>query len=240
MSATRVQVLGGAEALAAAAGAFILETGHAALGARGRFAIALSGGRTPAATFAWLAARPDAFDWTRAHVYFADERAVPPDHPDSNFRLAREALIDPLHVPPRQVHRMKGEYPDLTAAAEEYEAHLRAPLDLLLLGIGEDGHVASLFPGSVAVAERERRVLPVLDAPKPPPRRLTLTPRAIAEAREVLVLATGPGKARAVTAALEGATGPEELPARLVRDRVWRLDREAAAALRSRPDAPGA
>jgi 6-phosphogluconolactonase len=135
---------------------------------------------------------------------------------------------------------MKGEYPDLTAAAEEYEAHLRAPLDLLLLGIGEDGHVASLFPGAVAVAERERRVLPVLDAPKPPPRRLTLTPRAIAEAREVLVLATGPGKARAVAAALEGATEPEELPARLVRDRVWLLDREAAAALRSRPGAPGA
>ena len=240
MSATRLQILSGADALAAAAGALVLDTARAALAARGRFAIALSGGRTPVATFAWLAARPGEFDWARAHVYFADERAVPPDHPDSNFRMARAALIDPLRIPPRQVHRMKGEYPDLAAAAEEYEAHLRAPLDLLLLGIGEDGHVASLFPGAAAVEERVRRVLPVFDAPKPPPRRLTLAPRAIAESLEVLVLAAGAGKARAVAGALEGDGGPGELPARLVRERVWLLDRDAAASLRSRPDATGA
>ena len=89
---------------------------------------------------------------------------------------------------------MKGEYPDLEAAAEEYQGRLRGPLDCLVLGIGEDGHVASLFPNGAAVGERERRVLAVFDSPKPPPRRLTLTARAIAEAREVLVLASGVGE----------------------------------------------
>ena len=212
----------------------MLESGRGALRRHGRFLLALPGGRTPAATFAWLVAAgataAGAFEWARTHVYFADERAVPPDHPDSNFRAARETLIDPLHLPPRQIHRMKGEYADLEAAALEYEARLPAALDLVLLGIGEDGHVASLFPGSAAVSERERRVLPVLDAPKPPPRRLTLTPRALADAREVLVLATGAAKAGAVAAALEGEEPESDVPARLVRDRDWMLDVEAAAA----------
>jgi 6-phosphogluconolactonase len=233
--AARIQTFDNAGALAAAAGARVLECGREALRRHGRFLLALSGGRTPAATFAWLVASRakagEAFEWARAHVYFADERAVPPDHPDSNFRMARETLIDPLHLPPRQIHRMKGEYADLAAAAVEYEARLPAALDLVLLGIGEDGHVASLFPGGAAVAERERRVLPVLDAPKPPPRRLTLTPRALSEAREVLVLATGAGKAAAVAAALEGGRPEGEIPARLVRERDWMLDAEAASGL---------
>lgn len=235
MAGERIQTFETAAALAAAAGARVLESGRDALRRHGRFLFALSGGRTPAATFAWLVASRatagEEFDWARTHVYFADERAVPPDDPDSNFRAARERLIDPLHLPPRQIHRMKGEYADLAAAAEEYEARLPGALDLVLLGIGEDGHVASLFPGGAAVAERERRVLPVLDAPKPPPRRLTLTPRALAEARGVLVLATGSAKAAAVDAALAGEISANEVPARLVRDREWMLDAEAAAAL---------
>ena len=231
MSAARPRIFEAADDLAAAAGAFVHATGGGALAARGRFTIALSGGRTPAATFAWLAGRPAGLDWSRVQVYFADERAVPPDHPDSNFRLARAALIDPLRIPPRQIHRMKGEYPDLAAAAAEYEAHLRGPLDLVLLGIGEDGHIASLFPHGAALGERERRVVAVLDAPKPPPRRLTLTPRAIAEARDVLVMATGAAKAASVAAALADVGTADEIPARLVRERTWMLDRDAAAAL---------
>jgi 6-phosphogluconolactonase len=168
-------------------------------------------------------------DWTRVRVYFADERAVPPDHPDSNFRQARGMLIDPLRIPPRNVHRMKGEYPDLAAAVEEYEAHLVEPLDALVLGVGEDGHVASLFPGSPLVRETVRRVAAVTDSPRPPARRLTLTPRALVEARRVLVIATGGAKAGAVARALDADVTPEEVPARLVRDREWYLDREAAS-----------
>ena len=226
-----VQVFASAEALADAAAAAIAAALRAGLEALGRAGLGLPGGRSPVAALRALAAGPHSTrpDWTRVRVYFADERAVPPDHADSNFRLARGMLIDPLGIPPRNVHRMKGEYADLAAAVEEYEAHLVEPLDVLLLGVGEDGHVASLFPGSPLVRETARRVAAVTDAPGPHPRRITLTPRALAEARQVLVIATGGAKARAVARALEGDATPEELPARLVRDRDWFLDREAAS-----------
>ena len=228
-----MQVFDSAEALAEAAAAAIAGSLSAGIEALGRASLGLPGGRSPVATFLALAAgshspRPD---WTRVRVYFADERAVPPDHADSNFRLARGMLIDPLRIPPRNVHRMKGEYPDLAAAVEEYEAHLVEPLDVLLLGLGEDGHVASLFPGSPLVRETVRRVAAVTGAPKPPARRITLTPRALSEARRVLVIATGDAKGRAAALALEGDATPEEVPARLVRDRDWYLDREAATGL---------
>jgi len=226
-----VQVFDTPEALADAAAAAIAGVLAAGIAALGRASLGLPGGRSPVATFRALAAGPHSprVDWTRVRVYFADERAVPPDHADSNFRLAREMLIDPLRIPPRNVHRMKGEYPDLAAAVEEYEAHLVEPLDVLLLGLGEDGHVASLFPGSPLVREAARRVAAVADSPRPPVRRITLTPRALSEARRALVIATGAAKARAVARALEGEATPEEVPARLVRDRDWYLDREAAS-----------
>jgi 6-phosphogluconolactonase len=201
----------------------------AALDSRGRCSIALSGGRTPRDLYRRLAAGP--IDWSRVRIYFADERAVPPEDADSNFRMARETLIDPARIPPRNVHRMKGEYPDLAVAVEEYEAHLTEPLDAVVLGIGEDGHVASLFPNHAALGETVRRVAAVLDAPRPPPRRLTLTPRALAEARDVMVLATGAGKAAAVAEALEEEGPARDLPARLVRDRTWRIDRAAGSKL---------
>jgi len=217
------------DALADTAAARIAAAAASAIAARGRFSLALSGGRTPQPLYLRLVTAE--IDWMRVRIFFADERAVPPDDPESNFRLARETLLDAAHVPPRNVHRMKGEYADLAAAALEYEAHLTEACDVIVLGIGEDGHVASLFPHGAALGEITRRVAPVLDAPKPPPRRLTLTPRALAEAGDVLVLATGSGKAAAVAAALSSAGSTEETPARLVRDRVWLLDRAAAALL---------
>jgi len=223
------------DAVADAAARRVAEAAALAIAARGRFSIALSGGRTPRGLYQRLAAGvTPPIDWSRMRIYFADERAVPPDDPESNFRLARETLIDPAGIPPKNVHRMKGEYPDLAAAVEEYEAHLGEPLDLVVLGLGEDGHIASLFPGRGAVLETVHRVAAVLDAPKPPPRRLTLTPRALAEAREVLVLVTGSEKAAAAARALETSGPASELPARLVRDRVWLLDRAAAAGLSPR------
>lgn len=223
--------------VAEAAGRRIVAAAREALARRNRFRLALPGGRTPVATFAWLAreqrsggAAP-ALDPARTEIWFADERAVSPDDPESNYGLARETLIAPLGIPAENVFRMKAELPDLAAAALDYEARLDGPLDLVLLGIGEDGHIASLFPGSAAIAEKTRRVVAVLDSPKPPPRRLTLAPRALDEAREILVLATGAGKADAVARALDRAGPVSEVPARLVRERVWLLDAPAAAKL---------
>lgn len=203
------------------------------LAARGRCDLALPGGRSPAGLLRALAggAGLATSDWARVQVWFADERAVPPDHPESNARLAVELLVRPAGIPPANVHRMRADAEDLAAAAREYEAALPRPLDLVLLGIGEDGHVASLFPGSALVHEHVRRVAAVLDSPKPPGRRLTLTPRALAEARSLVVLGVGSEKAEAVARALEGAATPAEVPARLVRDREWWLDRKAAALL---------
>ena len=227
--------------LAAAAAGAIAESMRERIAALGRASLGLSGGRTPVATYRALAAEPQRWglDWTRVRIYFADERVVPQGDPDSNFRLARETLIDPLRIPARNVHRMKGEYPDLDAAVMEYEAHLTEPIDVLVLGIGEDGHVASIFPGSPLWGEKARRVALVIDSPKPPPRRLTLTARALIEARRVLVLATGKDKSRAVARALEGDATPAEVPARLVRDRDWLIDREAAAILTARTSTTG-
>ena len=230
-----VRVFDDAAALAAAAAGAIVEAAAAGVAARGRASLGLSGGRTPVATYRALASEPlrSRVDWARVRIYFADERAVRRDDPESNFRLAREVLIDPLRIPPRNIHRMKGDYPDLRVAVEEYEAHLTEPIDVLILGVGEDGHIASLFPGTPLVSENARRVAMVTDSPKPPALRLTLTARALVEARQVLVLATGTEKAEAVARALEGEVEPRELPARLVRGRDWYLDRAAAAGLRA-------
>jgi 6-phosphogluconolactonase len=222
---------------AAAAARAAAEAVVAAARARGEaglpFRLGLSGGRTPVLLYRALAAPPlrGSIAWRSVHVFFADERAVPPDDPESNLRLARETLIAPAGIPAGNVHRMKGDARDLESAAREYEALLAEPLDVLILGVGEDGHTASLFPGSPLVGEAARRVAPVLDAPKPPPRRITVTPRAIHEARRVIVLASGEAKAAAVAAALEGRVGPGEVPARLMRDRDWYLDRAAASRL---------
>jgi 6-phosphogluconolactonase len=230
-----VRIFDDAAALAAAAAGAVAEAAAAGIAALGRVSLGLSGGRTPVATYRALAAEPlrSRVDWARVRIYFADERAVRRDDPESNFGLARETLIDPLRIPPRNVHRMKGDYPDLQVAVEEYEAHLTEAIDVLILGVGEDGHIASLFPGTPLVSETARRVALVTDSPKPPARRLTLTARALAEARRVLVLATGTEKAGAVARALEGEIEPRALPARLVRERDWFLDRAAAAGLRA-------
>jgi 6-phosphogluconolactonase len=202
-------------------------------GAGGRFDLALPGGRSPLGLLHALvgADRLSPGAWARTHVWFVDERAVPPDDPASNAGLVLAALSPPSGPLVCEVHRMRADASDLEAAAREYEAALPATLDLVVLGLGEDGHVASLFAGSSALAESARRVTVVLDSPKPPPRRLTLTPRALDEAREVVVLGLGAEKARAVARALEGDVTPAELPARLVRAREWWLDRAAASGL---------
>ncbi len=192
------------------------------IAARGRFTVALSGGSTPAALYRLLASPPlaDDIDWSRWHVFWGDERCVPPDHPDSNYGMARRTLLDHVPIPTVQVHRMVGEDPP-QQAAEAYAAALAdalAPdgrLDLALLGIGDDGHTASLFPGTAALDERERLVAaswaPQLDA-----YRITLTLPALNRARQVAVLATGADKADAVRRALEPRPGDATPPIALV------------------------
>jgi 6-phosphogluconolactonase len=193
--------------------------------------LALAGGSTPRALHERLALLPE-LPWERVAIYFGDERCVPPDHPDSNYRMARESLLDRVAIDPARVHRMHGEWSDRDAAARDYEATLPEALDVLVLGIGEDGHTASLFPGAAALSEVERRVLPVT-GPKPPPERLTITPAVIAAARHVVVLASGKGKREPVARAVAGPTNPLETPAGFARDALWILDSEAAGALRA-------
>lgn len=195
----------------------------------GRCSLALSGGSTPRPAYERLAARC-VLPWESVEVYFGDERAVPPTHPASNYRMAREALIDRVGLAPPRVHRMETDDPDLEAAAARYAALLPDALDLLVLGMGQDGHTASLFPGSPALGESARKVVPAR-APVPPVQRLTITPPVIAAARRVAVLVAGAAKAPVVARVLRGPWRPEELPAQLARHGTWLLDRAAAAEL---------
>jgi 6-phosphogluconolactonase len=201
--------------------------------ANGRVTIGLAGGTTPRAMHEMLA-RSTSVPWPKVHVFFGDERAVSPDHLDSNFRMAKESLFDRVAIPPTQVFRMQAEDPDRDGAARAYERLLPEALDVLVLGIGDDAHTASLFPGSPALREADRSVLPVV-GPKPPPERLTLTPPPILAARRRIVLAVGSGKAEAVARALEGPWDPNATPAQLAKRAIWFVDPAAAAKLKCTP-----
>ena len=206
--------------------------------------MALSGGTTPGVFFSLIAsaAYQGQVDWSRIHFYFTDERGVPPDHPDSNYRLASELLFCPIGIASEQIHRMKGEMTDLSAAAELYAMELtdlveegQPRFDLVLLGLGPDGHTASLFPNHPALEERVRWVVKVHDAPKPPPRRLTLTVPILQAARQVIFMVSGKDKAPAVREVLRGTTAPKNCPAKLVEVStgrvVWLLDEGAGSLL---------
>lgn len=233
----RVMVVQDAEALAALAADEIARRMARAAEARGLASLALAGGATPRRTYERLADpdRHEGVPWEKVLLFFGDERCVPPDHPDSNHRMVREALLSRLALPAANVHRMAGEAADADRAAAAYEAELRdalgpAPrLDLVVLGMGPDGHVASLFPGSPALGETARLAV-AAEARLPPVRRITLTLPALNAARAVLFLVAGAAKAEAVAAVLAGR-GPE-LPASRIQpegELVWLLDREAAS-----------
>ncbi|NVJ14558.1 6-phosphogluconolactonase [Myxococcus sp. AM010] len=187
-----------------------------------RVSLALSGGGTPGPAYRALAAQ--VLPWERVDVYFVDERFVPPDHADSNYRMVEDTLLRPLRLSPSQVFRMEGEREDRAAAARDYAAKLPPVLDVVLLGMGEDGHTASLFPGHPALEETEQRVLAVV-GPKPPPWRMTLTLPVLRSARRVLTLVSGAGKRDTVRRALAGDAG---LPAARVTNSEWMLDPAAA------------
>lgn len=183
--------------------------------------LVLAGGSTPRRAYELLAEMPDV-GWGRVTILFGDERCVPADHPDSNYRMAREALLD--RVAPATVHRMPGELgPDEGAQLYSPVVASLAPLDFVLLGVGEDGHTASLFPGHPAL-NAKGWALGIHDSPKPPPERVTLTLPVLRAARRVLILATGAGKADAVAKAKRG-----EVPSGMIAGARWLIDREAAA-----------
>jgi 6-phosphogluconolactonase len=232
-------VLPDAEAVAEAAAALFGGLARRAVARRGRFAVALAGGETPLGCYRRLAGPPhrDAVPWERVHVFWGDERCVPPDDPRSNERAARAALLDRVPIPAAQVHPIRCAA-DPERAARAYEEVLAAffagapeRLDLALLGLGADGHTASLFPGSPALAERRRRAVAVTDREPP---RVTLTAPLLARSRRIVFLVAGAAKAGAVRDAL-GVAGATDPPARRVdpgtRRAQWLLDREAVELL---------
>lgn len=237
------RVASSAEALAQEAAREFVTRAVAAVHAHGRFDVALSGGATPLRTYQLLAgAARDAVPWAKVNVFFGDERCVGPQDPQSNYRVVREALLDAVPIPPGQVHRIKAEEHDPQHAARAYEAELLrsvepGPLgvpriDLVLLGMGADGHVASLFPGSDALAEGTRLALAVV-APTPPERRITLTLPTLNAATTVLVLVAGSAKAERLASVL-GQTADPSLPAcRLAPagELLWLVDADAAMRL---------
>ena len=204
---------------------------------RGLFALALSGGSVGTHGFPALATVP--FDWSVTHVFWVDERAVPPSSPDSNFGLADSLWLASSGARPSNIHRMPADDTDLSAAADAYSDEImrvlgpQPRLDLALLGVGPDGHVASLFPGHAALSDDRNLVVPIVDAPKPPPRRLTLTLPILASAERVIVMALGESKAAVMTEAL--TSEDSSLPVSLVLQHSARalvlLDEPAGARL---------
>jgi 6-phosphogluconolactonase len=234
-----VQVYGSPEELAGAAAREFAAKAAEAIEERGRFAVVLAGGSTPKAMYEVLALEyAGRIDWSRVHVFFGDERAVPPDHDDSNYRTANEVLL--AHVLLGSVHRIRGELPP-DEAAEAYEEELRTffltedvpQFDLILLGVGRDGHTASLFPETSALEVHDRLVVanPVL---KLATTRITLTVPVINAARAVLFLVAGEDKAGALDKILEEDADPRAYPATLIQpagELEWMLDRSAASML---------
>ena len=209
-TAPEITVADSIDALVEQAAARIRTLAAHAIATRGRFRVALAGGSTPRALYPHLV---DAVDWTRSDVFFGDERAVPPDDPQSNYRMARETLLVPGRVPAANVFRWRGEAPDLDGAARDYEQALRGGgglpwLDLALLGLGPDGHTASLFPGTAALIVEDHLAVAVA-VPALATRRLTLTYPALLGATQVMFLVTGAEKRAALAAVLRpGSTLP--------------------------------
>lgn len=231
-------------ALADAAAGAIVDAAVAAVAAHQRFTVALAGGATPRATYMRLASPPfaESVPWDRTWAFFGDERCVPPDHAESNYRLASETLLSKVGIPADRVYRMRGEAEDPEAAATEYARTLATVFetkrgglprfDLVLLGLGLDGHIASLFPGSPAAKEIFRTVVAVHAAAARIPQRLTLTFPAINAAARVIFLVSGAEKAKTLKAALsDGGLSPAGMVRPVDGTLTWIVDRPAASLL---------
>ena len=229
------------------AAAEFLKSVNEAIAQKGFFTVALAGGSTPRALYSMLADDPSLrskIPWPKLHFFFGDERHVPPDNPDSNFHMANEALFSKGLVKPEQITRIKGEYPDTEKAALEYEQALRAyfklkdgeypRFDLVLLGMGDEGHTLSLFPGTKALHASHRIVVRNWVG-KLFTERITLTAAAANQANRVIFLVTRSDKACALKAVLEGPYEPDQLPAQMIQpasgNLLWLVDQAAGSML---------
>lgn len=237
-----IRVCADAESLSMAAAEVFAAEARQAVQARGRFAVALAGGNTPQRTYELLAQEPfrEQMPWQSVHVFWGDERCVPADDPRNNARMACKSLLDHVPVPSDQVHPMVCDRSP-NDAADEYEALLRdffadgrSRFDLVLLGLGENGHTASLFPGTSALDEQQRWVADVY-VPEEGLHRLTLTAAAINQTALVVFLVSGNAKAPILQKVLEDAQDPSGIPARLIKpaygEMLWLVDRDAARLL---------
>ena len=241
MSIADLRVCADARDLSEQAAAATADTIVDAVRRHGRCSFVLSGGNTPRALYRLLASKyRDRIPWPQVHVFWGDERDVPPDDPASNYRMARESLLDHVTIPARNIHPIPTQGPSPDAAAGDYERTLRVEagrlnlrFDLVLLGLGEDGHTASLFPGSPALHETARWVVAVT-APVKPSSRLTLTFPAITSAARIFVLVSGAGKADAFARVLSPAADLNAYPAAGLRSAggsvTWWVDRAATQA----------
>ncbi len=244
MPSTRaIQILPTAADLFHAAAEEFVRAGRAAIGAQGRFTVALSGGSTPKALYSLLASNYADFVWNRVFLFFGDERHVPPTDPESNYRMAQESLLTKIAIPAENVFRVPAENPDAAAAAADYEAQLRRffkikpgefpRFDLILLGMGPDGHTASLFPDSAALDEQSQLVVANWVA-KFNTHRITFTFPVLNRTAEVMFLSSGADKAEMLHQVLEGKNIPP-LPSQRVQPSdgklLWMLDEAAAAKL---------
>ena len=244
----QIKVVQNSDAVAQVAAERFVTVAAEAIREFGRFHVALSGGTTPKSLYATLSSDHYAarVDWSRVHLFWGDERCVPPDDPLSNYRMVRETLIDRVALPEENVHRIRGE-DDPAVAAAAYERELRnvfgtpvgppargARFDLVLLGMGADGHTASLFPGLTAVSEQERWVTAAYVA-EGAMWRVTCTPVIFNTAAEVLFLVVGSGKAAKLRQVLEGPHQPAVLPAQVIAtvdgNVCWLVDADAATHL---------
>jgi 6-phosphogluconolactonase len=232
-----VQVFPTEEALADAVARHIAKCADESIAATGRFILALSGGSTPEAAYQRLTTddRRLATDWRLTHILWGDERCVPPYDPRSNYRMAKEALLDRVPIPREHIHRIRGE-DEPGRAASDYERELRrllpdGEIDLVLLGLGEDGHTASLFPGQSALHDTERWVR-ALPAPDGKLWRVTLTPGILNRGKQVTFMVAGSGKAQTLQRVLEEPSNPDAVPAQAIapaQGRVtWMVDQAAA------------
>lgn len=237
-------------ALAREAAARFARIAQKAVARLGRVTLVLAGGSTPERLYACLASEPyrTELPWHKTHIFWSDERAVPPEHPDSNFGMAKRALLDRVPVPADRIHRMQAERSDLDGAASDYQAEIAMTFavtpageppafDLILLGLGRDGHTASLFPSTQALRETRRWVcanhIPMLKT-----NRLTLTPPILNRAMAIVLLVSGVDKAPILQAVLRGPADPGRLPIHLVRPAsgrlIWLVDQDAAKGLSGR------
>jgi len=236
-----IKIMPNAGELARAAATEFVNRAVTAVRANGLFSVALSGGTTPKSVYSLLASDPSLrtqVPWDRIHFFWGDERHVPPDHPDSNYRMAREAMLASVPVPAANIHRIKSEYSDAQSAADEYEQVLRAffalapealpRFDLVLLGMGPDGHTASLFPGTDALGERKRLVVANW-VEKFNAFRITMTLRVLNNAASVIFFVSGAEKAAVLREVLEGERG--RFPSQLIQPTdgslLWLVDAAA-------------